>query len=114
MWSELPFLYRFTVLLSGGGSNSPWSEFWSEFPHFMGMGVVPAPSTKEGVFAEISAEKFANICNNKFDGAKKECGNSAETLWNSGDNQEWPRQPKIKERSVHEIFTGAFRNKSSM
>ena len=27
-----------------GGSNSPWSEFWSEFPHFMGMGVVPAPS----------------------------------------------------------------------
>ena len=25
-------------------SNSPWSEFWSEFPHFMGMGVVPAPS----------------------------------------------------------------------
>ena len=45
MWSEFPFLYRFTVLLNSGGSNSPWSEFWSEFPHFMGMGVVPAPST---------------------------------------------------------------------
>ena len=43
-WSEFPFLYRFTVLLNPGGSNSPWSEFWSEFPHFMGMGVVPAPS----------------------------------------------------------------------
>ena len=42
--SEFPFLYRFTVLLNSGGSNSPWSEFWSEFPHFMGMGVVPAPS----------------------------------------------------------------------
>ena len=39
-------LYRFTVLLlSSGGSDSPWSEFWSEFPHFMGRGVVPAPST---------------------------------------------------------------------
>ena len=25
---------------NSGGSNSPWSEFWSEFPHFMGMGVV--------------------------------------------------------------------------
>ena len=46
MLSEFPFLYRFTVLLNSGGSNSPWSEFWSEFPHFMGMGVVPAPSTK--------------------------------------------------------------------
>ena len=45
-WSEFPFLYRFTVLLNSGGSNSPWSEFWSEFPQFMGMGVVPAPSTK--------------------------------------------------------------------
>ena len=44
MLSEFPFLYRFTVLLNSGGSNSPWSEFWSEFPHFMGMGVVPAPS----------------------------------------------------------------------
>ena len=44
-WSEFPFLYRFTVLLNSGGSNSPWSEFWSEFPHFMGMGVVPAPSS---------------------------------------------------------------------
>ena len=44
MLSEFPFLYRFTVLLNSGGSNSRWSEFWSEFPHFMGMGVVPAPS----------------------------------------------------------------------
>ena len=44
-WSEFPFLYRFTVLSNSGGSNSPWSEFWSEFPRFfMGMGVVPAPS----------------------------------------------------------------------
>ena len=43
-WSEFPFLYRFTVLLNSGGSNSSWSEVWSEFPHFMGMGVVPAPS----------------------------------------------------------------------
>ena len=34
MLSEFPFLYRFTVLLNSGGSNSPWSEFWSEFPHF--------------------------------------------------------------------------------
>ena len=48
-WSEFPFLYRFTVLLNSGGSNSPWSEFWSESPHFMGMGVVPAPSS-EGCF----------------------------------------------------------------
>ena len=47
MLSEFPFLYRFTVLLNSGGSNSPWSEFWSEFPHFMGMGVVPAPSKKQ-------------------------------------------------------------------
>ena len=45
MLSEFPFLYRFTVLLNSGGSNSPWSEFWSEFPHFMGMGVVPASLT---------------------------------------------------------------------
>ena len=37
-------LQIFTVLLNSGGSNSQWSEFWSEFPHFMGMGVVPAPS----------------------------------------------------------------------
>ena len=37
-WSEFPFLYRFTVLLNSGCSNSPWSEFWSEF-------LVPAPST---------------------------------------------------------------------
>ena len=44
MLSEFPFLCRFTVLLNSGGSNSPWSEFWSEFPHCMGMGVVPAPS----------------------------------------------------------------------
>ena len=27
-WSEFPFLYRFRVLLTSGGSNSPWSEFW--------------------------------------------------------------------------------------
>ena len=47
MLSEFPFLYRFTVLSNSGGSNSPWSEFWSEFPHFMGMGVVPAPSTRK-------------------------------------------------------------------
>ena len=45
-WSEFPFLYRFTIPSNAGGSNSPWSEFWSEFPHFMGMGVVPAPSIK--------------------------------------------------------------------
>ena len=45
MLSELPLLYRFTALLNSGGSNSPSCEFWSEFPHFMGMGVVPAPST---------------------------------------------------------------------
>ena len=38
MVSEFPFLYRFTVLLNSGGSNSSWSEFWSEFPHLMGMG----------------------------------------------------------------------------
>ena len=37
-WSEFPFLYRFTVLLNSGGSYPPWSELWSEFPHFMGMG----------------------------------------------------------------------------
>ena len=49
-WSEFPFLYRFTLLLNSGGSNSPWSEFWSEFPHFMWMGVVPAPSPKNTVF----------------------------------------------------------------
>ena len=46
-WSEFPFLYRFTVLLTSGGSNSPWSEFWSEFPICMGMGVVPALSRDE-------------------------------------------------------------------
>ena len=40
MLSEFPFLYRFKVLLNSGGSNSLWSEFWPEFPHFMGMGVV--------------------------------------------------------------------------
>ena len=62
-WSEFPFLYRFTVLLNSGGSNSPWSEFWSEFPHFMGVGVVPAPSTfvlalREKASAEIRGEFF--------------------------------------------------------
>ena len=31
------------LLLNSGGSNSPWSEF----PHFMGMGVVPAPSKRD-------------------------------------------------------------------
>ena len=46
-WSEFTSLYRLTVLLNSGGLNSPWSEFWSEFPHFMGMGVVPAPSIKK-------------------------------------------------------------------
>ena len=63
-WSEFPFLYRFTILLNSGGSNSPWSEFWSEFPHFMGMGVGPAPSIfqqlrfgvfREGVFQKMPA-----------------------------------------------------------
>ena len=44
-WSDFAFLYRFTVLLNSGGSHSPWPEFWSEFPQFMGMGVVPAPSS---------------------------------------------------------------------
>ena len=44
-WSEFSFLYRFTVLLNSGGSNSPWSKFWSEFPHFMGMGVGRGRST---------------------------------------------------------------------
>ena len=55
-WSEFPFLYSFTVLLNSGGSNSPWSEFWSEFPHFMGMGVVPAPSSlrRKGLFLAFS------------------------------------------------------------
>ena len=52
-WSEFPFLYRFTVLLNSGGSNSPWSEFWSEFPHFMGMGVVPAPSNNMSLYASV-------------------------------------------------------------
>ena len=28
--------------------------------------------------------------------------------------QEWPPANQTKERSVHELFTGAFRNKSSM
>ena len=40
-WSEFPFLFRYKVLLNSGGSNSPWSEFWSEFPHFMGWGWFP-------------------------------------------------------------------------
>ena len=55
-WSEFPFLYRFTVLLNSGGSNSSWSEFWSEFPHFMGMGVVPAPSTNYTILHLDSVE----------------------------------------------------------
>ena len=55
-WSEFSFLYRFTVLLNSGGSNSPWSKFWSEFPHFMGMGVVPAPSR---LFPDL--KRFARI-----------------------------------------------------
>ena len=41
MVSDFPFLYRFTVLLNSGGSNSPWSEFWSEFPHSWGWGSFP-------------------------------------------------------------------------
>ena len=54
MLSEFPFLYRFTVLLKSGGSSSLWSEFWSEFPHFMGMGVVPAPSKNRlGCFSAV-------------------------------------------------------------
>ena len=61
-WSEVPFLYRFTVLLNSGGSNSPWSEFWSEFPHFMGMGVVPAPSNfwKFQQFQPLGLNNFGN------------------------------------------------------
>ena len=35
--------------------NSPWSEFWSEFPPFTGMGVVPAPSTKVFAFCTMAA-----------------------------------------------------------
>ena len=41
-WSEFPFLYRFNLRylwILAVQLNSPWSEFWSEFPHFMGMGV---------------------------------------------------------------------------
>ena len=34
-------LHTQTVLLNSDGSNSPWSEFWSEFPHSMGMGCFP-------------------------------------------------------------------------
>ena len=61
MLSEFPFLSWFTVLLISSGSNSPWSEFWSEFPHFMGMGVVPAPSTKG---PKIEKKKVALECCN--------------------------------------------------
>ena len=65
-WSEFPFLYRFTVLLNSGGSNSLWSEFWSEFPHFMGMGVVPASSTPKDVGATMYVSRtvpfsFGNV-----------------------------------------------------
>ena len=56
-WSEFPFLYRFTVLLNSGGSDSPWSGFWSEFPHFMGMGVVPAPSRCSLIWKEGSRDR---------------------------------------------------------
>ena len=56
MLSEFPFLYRFTVFLNSGGSNSPWSEFWSEFPHFMGMGVVPAPSINSRIWRGAARE----------------------------------------------------------
>ena len=49
--------------LNSGGSNSPWSEFWSEFPHFMGMGVVPAPPTKAQCLHHIcSARVWLSIC----------------------------------------------------
>ena len=61
MLSEFPFLYRFTVLLKSGGSNSPWSEFWSEFPHFMGMGVVPQQFTYGVVREGVIAENFPQI-----------------------------------------------------
>ena len=55
-WSEFPFLYRFTVLLNSGGSNSPWSEVWSEFPHFMGMGRFPHRQLITGVLRGESPE----------------------------------------------------------
>ena len=41
VWASFS-LQIFTVCLNSGDSNS---EFWSEFQHFMWMGVVPAPST---------------------------------------------------------------------
>ena len=61
MLSEFPFLYRFTVLLNSGGSNSPWCEFWSEFPRFMGMGVVPAPSNMPDIQLSFMAF-FGSFC----------------------------------------------------
>ena len=61
-WSEFPFLYRSAVLLNSGGSNSPWSEFWSGFPRFMGMGVVPAPSTKHSVLTYRVHAKGVVLC----------------------------------------------------
>ena len=86
MLSEFPFLYRFTVLSNSGGSNSPWSEFWSEFPHFMGMGVVPAPSkigvfqaglniSREIVFVKIRALRvnLASFCQLSMENIGKGC-----------------------------------------
>ena len=62
-WSEFPFLYRFSVLLNSGGSNSPWSELWSEFPHFMGMGwLLPSPKR----FSHNSWSNFGLHYSNEF------------------------------------------------
>ena len=50
------------MLLKSGGSNSPWFEFWSEFPHFMGMGVVPAPSKRFDIVVETVFEIASGLC----------------------------------------------------
>ena len=62
MLSEFPFLYRFTLLFNSGGSNFAWSVFWSEFPHFTGMEVVPAPSKKH-----IKNTHIKNYCCSRND-----------------------------------------------
>ena len=77
------FSTAFTVLLNSGGSNSPWSEFWSEFPHFMGMGVVPAPSRntkKNGAFTRTLSKVRMKFCLLPCDTSQEPNGNCSEKL----------------------------------
>ena len=87
-----------------GGSNSPWSEFWSEY--FIGMGVVPAPSSsvrepsgdsRESGDPRESANQFARIGPSKPQKFSKIETSSPEVLSLVGDPLPRPKQDTFLE-----------------